>query len=122
MNFLQKKIFNFINYPVFHNFITHMLEENLQCYRKMSSLLFSTVVLFYLNAYHCICENYHRNLQFLNICYEFHLFYQKFAKEIFSLIRKCLHFISNYVIILFVRLALYLSFFQIIFNFIRYPM
>ena len=31
--------------------------------------------------------------------------------EIFRFIRKCLHFLSNYVIILFVCLSLYLSFF-----------
>ena len=49
-------------------------------------------------------------------------FIRNMLQEIFSLIRKCLYFLSNYVIILFVCLALYLSFFHIIFNFIRYPM
>ena len=53
-------------YLKFSSILSHMLEENLQFYRKISALLFSITSYLYLYAYHCICENNHKNLQFLN--------------------------------------------------------
>ena len=45
-------------------------------------------------AYHFICENYHKNLQFLNFSYEFPLFYQKYVIQNLQFCQKMspLHF------------------------------
>ena len=77
-----------------------------------------------------MCENYHRNLQIPNFSYEFPYSIRNMLYEIFSFMRKCLHFLLNYPIILLVWLSLYVRLFQknlqfyqmsyIILNFIKY--
>ena len=51
-----------------------------------------------------------------------HQFYETCYMKIFSFIRKCFHFIFNYLLNVFICLLFYLSFFQKIFNIINYPM
>ena len=59
-----------------------------------------------------VSENYHKNPQFLIFSMNFPNFIRNRLYEIFSFIRKYVHFLFNHVITMFVCLSLYLCFFK----------
>ena len=121
--FLQRNLQFYKFSYVILNFIIHMLEENLQFYRKMSLLPFFNDILFvfvcvslYLWKLHQISSNLIFFLQISLILYEISYTNSSF------LIENVFTSFFNYVIIIFVCQSFYLRFFKKIFNFISYPM
>ena len=84
----------------FHNFIRYMLCKILHIDQKITPLPFSTTLLFYLYAYHCICENYHKIQNFI----------RNVIQKSSVLSEKVSTFFFTYTLIVFVCLSQYLRF------------
>ena len=112
--FLNSILYIILSYPQFYH--THVREKSSILIENISTSFSDYVLIVFVSLPLYLWKLPHKTSFFKIFPMNFPYFIRNMLYKIFSFVRKCLHFIFNYEIFLFVFLSMYLSFFQKIFN------